>query len=68
MWYILFSYFFRILALDNIAKILTTGPRLARFMNSGEVTKARFTGVLASMYLYLCASDSYSLLTKYDSV
>ena len=28
MWYILFSYFFRILALENFAKILTTGPRL----------------------------------------
>ena len=28
MWYIFILLFFRILALENIAKILTTGPRL----------------------------------------
>ena len=28
MWYIFIVLFFRILALENIAKILTTGPRL----------------------------------------
>ena len=28
MWYIYILLFFRILALENIAKILTTGPRL----------------------------------------
>ena len=28
MWYIFFLLFFRILAIENIAKILTTGPRL----------------------------------------
>ena len=30
MWYIFILLFFRILALENIAKILTTGPRLHR--------------------------------------
>ena len=29
MWYLFIFLFFRILALENIAKILTTGPRLA---------------------------------------
>ena len=28
MWYIFILLIFRILALENIAKILTTGPRL----------------------------------------
>ena len=28
MWYIFILLFFRILALENIAKILTTGPRI----------------------------------------
>ena len=29
-WYIFILLFFRLLALENIAKILTTGPRLAQ--------------------------------------
>ena len=36
MWYIfILLFFFRILALENIAKILTTGPRLAFILQPG---------------------------------
>ena len=38
MWYIFILLFFRILALENIAKILTTGPRL------GVITHHSLTG------------------------
>ena len=34
MWYIFILLFLRILALDNIAKILTTGPRLREWVNN----------------------------------
>ena len=38
MWYIFILLFFRILALENIAKILTTGPRL---YTHGKATKRK---------------------------
>ena len=34
MWYIFILLFFRILALENIAKILPTGPRLALYVTN----------------------------------
>ena len=40
MWYIFILLFFRILALENVAKILTTGPRLGVRRN---VWKANWT-------------------------
>ena len=36
MWYIFILLFFRILALENIAQILTTGPRLVYWSCKGR--------------------------------
>ena len=39
MWYIFIPLFFRISALANVAKILTTGPRLYKYKSSTRLAR-----------------------------
>ena len=56
----LFSYFFRILALENIAKILTIGPRLVYTLHHSGVCDQLLLQVLLNQLQKCFQNETFS--------